>query len=163
MKKEVLKYRKINIFILIALFVTVYAIVIIIFEILNRLLNLGVGLFIAQIVSLYIYLMFILRTQLHSYELHLQEDQLIVKEFLSKREKTLVAIAYSSIESISKEQKHKDSYYHKKRKIIKKHIKNTKLFYIEYDDFIDISLIKLQCSDSFIEELTNRVGRIVNT
>lgn len=150
MKQEILRHKKLNFIVLLLLFFILYILVIAVFEIANRLIHLGVGLSIAQVIFLYIYLMFIMRTQLLYYEYTVVDDVLIIKEFLSKREKTLLIIPLKNILSVETEQQHKDNFFNKRKKIVKRHIKNTKLFYIEYDDYADISLLKLQCSEDFI-------------
>jgi hypothetical protein len=101
--------------------------------------------------------MFVMRTQLLYYEYTLLEDVLIIKEYLSKREKTLLIIPIKNILTIDKEQQHKNSFFNKRKKIIKRHIENTQMFYIEYDDYADISLLELQCSKSFIEKVCKRI------
>lgn len=153
MKQEILRHKKLNIFVLFFIFFVLYFLVIGIIEIGNRTINLGVGIFISQIIVLYIYLMFILRTQLLYYEYSIIDDHLIVKEFLSRREKTLVIIPLKHILSVESEQQHKNSYYNKIRKVSKRYIKNTKIFFVEYDDYADISLLKMTCSQEFIKSV----------
>ena len=152
-EQEVLRQKKLSIFVLIFIFIVLYVIIIGFFLWANKYINLGVGNLVAQIIFLYIYLMFVMRTQLLYYEYTLIEDSLIIKEYLSKREKTLLIIPIDNILTINKEQQHNNSFFNKRRKIIKKNIKNTELFYIEYDDYADISLLKLQCSKSFIDKV----------
>lgn len=155
MKKEVLRYKQLGFIPLLALFFVIYFLIVLLFTILNDYVNLGVGPFIVKLIVFYIFLMYLLRIQLHSYEIIFQNKQLIIKEYLSKREKTLAVIPMNMIVSVSKEKKHKDAYYHKRKKFIKRHIKNTLLFYIEYDDLTDISLVQLQTSEEFYEFLCN--------
>jgi len=156
-KQEVLRHKKLSLFVLIALFVVLYVLVIGVFEIANRTINLGVGLLIAQIVFLYIYLMFVMRTQLLYFEYTINDSSLIIKEFLSKREKTIIIIPLTSILSIEEEQQHKNSFYNRMKKISKRHVKNTKTVYIEYDDYADISLLVLQCSSGFLDDVCKRI------
>lgn len=153
MKKEILRYKQLGIIPLTALFIAIYIVVILIFSFLNDVINLGVGPLLVKLFVFYIFLMYLLRIQLHSYEFIYLNKQLIIKEYLSKREKTLAVIPMNMIVSISMEKKHKDRYYHKRKKFIKRHIKNTRMFYIEYDDSTDISLVKLQTSEEFYETI----------
>ena len=151
MKQEVLRQKKFNIFVLIFVFFLFYIFIIGLFTLANKFINLGVGSLISHIIFLYVYLMFVMRTQLLYYEYTLIEDSLIIKEYLSKREKTLIIIPLTNILTIDKEQQHNNSYFNKRRKIVKRHVDNTEMFYIEYDDYADISLLKLQCTKSFID------------
>lgn len=146
-----------NLFRLIILFIALYVVVIGLFEMSNRWLNLGAGLLIAQIVFLYIYLMFILRKQLLYYEFTIKDEHLIVKEYLSKREKTLLIVPFSHILSIENLQQHKDRYYNKRMRISIRGMKDRGVHYIEYDDYADISLLKIQCSDEFIDEVCKHI------
>jgi hypothetical protein len=152
-EQEVLRQRKLSIFVLIAIFILLYVLIIGFFTLANRFINLGVGNLISHIIFLYIYLMFVMRTQLLYYEYTLLEDSLIIKEYLSKREKTLLIIPLDNILTIDQEQQHNNSFFNKRRKIVKKHVENTEMFYIEYDDYADISLLKIQCSKSFIDRV----------
>jgi len=156
-EQEVLRHKKINIGGLVVIFILLYVITIGFFTLANQFINLGVGGLISHIIFLYVYLMFVMRTQLLYYEYTLIEDSLIIKEYLSKREKTLLIIPYNNILTIDKEQQHNNSFFNKRRKIVKRHLKNTEMFYIEYDDYADISLLKLQCSKDFIERVCKRI------
>lgn len=153
MKKEILRYKQLGIIPLLVLFFAIYIVVILIFSLLNDYVNLGVGPFLVKLFVFYVFLMYLLRVQLHSYEFVFHNKQLIIKEYLSKREKTLAVIPLNMIVTISMEKKHNDRYYHKRKKFIKRHIKNTRMFYIEYDDSTDISLVQLQTSEEFYEAL----------
>jgi hypothetical protein len=148
-KKEILRYKQLGIISLIALFIATYIIIYLIFSFLNAYMNLGVGPFIIKLIIFYVFLMYLLRVQFHSYELVLQDQQLVVKEIVSKREKLITSIPYHSIITISSVKKHKDRYYNRRKNIIKKHIKNTQMFYIEYDDSTGINLLKVQMSTDF--------------
>lgn len=154
MKKEVLRYKQLGMISLIALFFVIYFSIVILFSLLNDYINLGVGPFIVKLFVFYVILMYLLRVQLHSYELILQNKQLIIKEYISKREKLLASIPCHMIVSVSSEKLHDDRYYNKRKKVVKRHIKNTQMFYIEYDDSTDISLIKVQMSSDFKETLS---------
>lgn len=153
MEQEVLRQRKLNIVVLIVIFVLFYSLIIGFFTLANRYINLGVGGLISHIIFLYVYLMFVMRTQLLYYEYTLREDSLVIKEYLSKREKTLLIIPLDNILTIDKEQQHNNSFFNKRLKIVKRYIDNTETFYIEYDDYADISLLKIQCSKSFIDKV----------
>lgn len=157
MEKEVLRQKKFNIFVLIVVFILLYILIIGFFTLANRYLNLGVGSILSHIILLYVYLMFVMRTQLLYYEYTLIEDSLIIKEYLSKREKTLIIIPLDNILTIDKEQQHNNSFFNKRRRIVKRHVQNTDMFYIEYDDYADISLLKIQCSKSFIDRVCKRI------
>jgi len=148
-KKEVLRYKPLGVVPLFVLFILFYIVSAIGFSLLNEFFNLGIGPFIVKLIIFYIILMYLLRVQLHSYEFSLQNKQLMIKEFVAKREKVLAVIPFDMIVSITEEKQHEDKYYHKRKKFIKRHIKNTQMFYIEYDDYTDISLIKIQISSEF--------------
>lgn len=157
MEQEVLRQRKLNIFVLIFIFLLLYVLIIGSLTLANSNLNLGLGSLVSHIIFLYVYLMFVMRTQLLYYEYTLIEDSLIIKEYLSKREKTLIIIPLTNILTIDNEQQHKNSFFNKRRKIVKRNVKNTKVFYIEYDDYADISLLKLQCSQKFINRVCKHI------
>jgi len=152
-EQEILRQRKLNIVVLVVIFILFYILIIGFFTLANRYINLGVGSLISHIIFLYVYLMFIMRTQLLYYEYILREDSLVIKEYLSKREKTLLIISLDHILTIDKEQQHNNSFFNKRRKIVKRYSNNTETFYIEYDDYADISLLKIQCSKSFIDKV----------
>ncbi len=160
MKQELIRHRKYHLFVLIVIFFMTYILVMASIDLLNETINLGAGPVIAQIIFLYIYLMFILRHQLHGYIYSIEEDSsgeayLRVEDFLSKRRKTLVIIPLKLILSIDKTKKYKRNRYNKVLVTRKSHIKNTSLYYIEYDDMTDVSLLKMTCSEEFVEALRN--------
>jgi len=152
-KTEVLKHPKKSFLVLVIGFIIIYIIIMVMINMANKLVNLGASQLIGQLIALYLYLMYMLRHQLQYYEYTIVDGCFIIKEYLSKREKTLLIVETSNIISINAQQKNKRSFYNKIKKIEKKHIVGTQMYYIEYDDHVDISLLKLVCSEAFIKEL----------
>ncbi len=162
MKQELIRHKKYHLFVLIIIFFVMYVLVMTLVEVLNATINFGAGPLIAQVIFLYIYLMFILRHQLHGYMYTIEKNQsgeqyLKIEDILSKRKKTLQIIPMKHILSIEKDKKYKRNRYNKVLVTRKIHIKNTSVYYIEYGDMIDINLVKMTCSDDFAHILMEAV------
>lgn len=155
MEKETLRYRKLSMFQLILLFFITYFCTIFIFSLLNEFINLGFGILLQQVIYLFVFLLFILRTQLHYFILELSKTHFTVREYIGKKEKYVMIIPKKHIVSVTDFQKNKDRYYNKRKKIVKAFLKNQNTCYIEYDDFEDISLFKIRCSKKFLTNLSN--------
>lgn len=155
MEKEILRYRKYSMIQIILLFFVGYFLTLFIFSLLNEFLNLGFGVLLQQIIFLFIFLWYVLRTQLHYYVLELGKGQFIVREFVGKKEKYIMMIPIKHIISVTESKKKKDRFYHKRKKIIKRFLKNQVELYIEYDDYEDISLFHIRCSNKFFTNLSN--------
>lgn len=157
MKQELIRHKKLHLFVLIVIFFGSYALVYGTIQLLNRTINLGAGPIVAQIIFLYGYLMFILRHQLHSFAFILEDGHLIIKDILSKRHKTLLIIPLEQIISVKEVQQHPRHHYNKVLRVKKHRIENSRSFFIEYDDMTDISLVEVTCTGEFMKEVCSHI------
>lgn|GEM_PF-1021264 len=153
MTQEIIKHKKLRFFQWCIVFIILYIAVVSIIGMIELVSKYEVNRIIDFFIVLYLFIFIFLYWQMHSYQYEITEGYLIIREILGKKEKYILMIPFEHIISVSEQRKNKEYRYQKKKSCVKHWMPKYFVYFIEYDDYMDISLIQLQCSHEFIQSL----------
>ena len=157
MTQEIIRHKKVKFVQWWIIFCILYITVVLAIKVIELVYKYEINAIVGFFLVLYMFLFLFLYWQMHYYEYTFIKGHLIIREILGKKEKYTLIIPFDHILKISDQELNKTYRYHKKKKCIKYWMPKYSLYFIEYDDYMDISLIKIQCSHEFIQSLNKHI------
>ncbi|WZL81545.1 hypothetical protein QBE53_00050 [Vallitaleaceae bacterium 9-2] len=157
MIQEIIRHKKLTLFQWWIIFIILFMAVVSITEIIEIIGKYEINRIIDFFIVLYLYIFIFLYWQMHYYQYEIIDGHLVIKEFLGKKEKYTLIIPFSHIISLSMQSSKTVSKYHKKKTCKKHWMVGYNVYFIEYDDYMDVSLLEFQCSHEFIQSLNRHI------